>query len=153
MACLVRLEEAHCAFEPKHLLDTLLLLAKPVVEIRTTGDLAVFQPSMPFVPRLRLLPSSPTRGAIFQQIGDIPSQRRLVVLGQEDVLPSQPMHLGAQRTLGMHGIYGEDASFDVFRRQERFERADFILFGLHIAVPPTAGSDWKASRSSDRHYL
>src|SRR5215472_5960621 len=71
VAGLIGLEQAHRAFEPKHLLDAFPLLSKPVIEIRTTKDLAVFQAPMSFVPRLRLSPSSPIWGAIFQQIGDI----------------------------------------------------------------------------------
>ena len=71
LAGLMGLEEAHRAFEPKHLLDAFPLLGKPVAQIRTTKDLAVFQSSMPLRPCLRLSPSSPIWGAIFQQIGDI----------------------------------------------------------------------------------
>jgi hypothetical protein len=42
----------------------------------------------------------------------------------------------------MHGIQGEDAPFDQLRRQQRLERADLMLFLLHIALPPDdAGGD------------
>src|SRR5262245_339810 len=45
------LEQAHRAFKPKDLLDAFPLLSKPVTQVRTTGHLAVFHPSMPLRPR------------------------------------------------------------------------------------------------------
>src|SRR5437763_8352042 len=80
MARLVAFEQARRAFEPKDLLDAFPLLAKPVIEIRTTGDLSVLEPPMPFVPGLGLLPAAMIRGAILKQIHTILVERRLVVL-------------------------------------------------------------------------
>ena len=41
-----RFEDLDSAFESKDLLDALPILAKPVVEIRTRGDLTMFESSM-----------------------------------------------------------------------------------------------------------
>ena len=51
-----RLQDVSIPFESKDLLNALPVLAKPVIEIRTTGDVTVLKPPMPFVPRLGLLP-------------------------------------------------------------------------------------------------
>src|SRR5437588_1540452 len=135
MACLVGLEDACCAFEPKDLLNAFPVLGKPVIEIRATGDLTVLEPSMPFVPGLGLFPTATIRGAILKQIGNVLVQGGLIVLSKQDIGPSKPMDLRTERTLGMHGIQGEDAPSDQVRGQQRLERADLIFFLLHIAMP------------------
>lgn len=135
MTDFLRFEQAYRALKSKDLLDAFPLLAKPVVEIGTTQDLAMFEPSMSLVPGFCLLPSSSVRRAIFQQIGNILPQRWLIILGDEDIVSLQSMYLRTQRALGMHGIQGKDAPLDHVRGQQWFEGADLILFLLHIAVP------------------
>src|ERR1700693_1810437 len=117
MARLVGFEEACGAFEPEDLLNAFPLLPKPVIEVRATGDLAMLEPPMSFVPGLSLLPTTTIRSAILKQIGNILVQRRLVVLGNQNIVPSKSMDLCAQSTLGMHRIQGEDAPFDQVLRQ------------------------------------
>src|SRR5436190_344622 len=117
MAGLCRLEKADRAFYAKHLLDPLPLFGKPVVQSRTTYNLAVFQSPVSFVPSLCLLPSSTIRSAIFKEIGDILFERRLVVFGNEHVVSFKPLHLGAKFPLRMQRIQAENASFDRFHRQ------------------------------------
>jgi hypothetical protein len=79
MAKLACFEQERRAFQPKDLLNPHPLLAEPIIEVRTTGDLSMFQPSMGFVPGFRLLPSSPIRRTILKQVSDIFVQGRLVV--------------------------------------------------------------------------
>lgn len=134
-AQLVSGEEADGAFEPKDLLNALPLLAKPVVEIRTTDDMALLQPSMRFIPGLGLLPASSVRGRVSEEVGNIRAQRGLIVFGKQEVVSAQPIHPGTQRPLGVHRIQGQDTARDVIARQERFERADFILFLTDVAMP------------------
>ena len=90
---------------------------------------------MPFVPGLGLFPTTPIGSAILKQIGNILVQRRLIVLGNQERVPSTPMDPRTECALGMHGIQGEDAPCDQVRRQQRLERTDLILFLLHIAMP------------------
>ncbi len=112
MAQLASVEEAHGAFEPKDLLDAFPLLAEPVIEVRATSNLAMLQPSMPFVPGLSLVPAATIGGAILKQISNILVESQLVVLGNQHIIPHQPMDLCTQGALGMHGIQGEDAPLD-----------------------------------------
>ena len=60
------LDETSGPFQTKDLLDALPLLAKPVIEIRITGDLAMLSALMTFLPRLGLSPAPPIRGTIAQ---------------------------------------------------------------------------------------
>src|SRR6266566_166695 len=135
MARLVGFEDACRAFEPKDLLNALPVLGKPVIEIRATGDLSVLEPPMSFVPGLSLLPTTTIGRAILKQIGTILVEGGLIVLGNQDIVPSKPMDLRTECALGMHGIQGENAPFDQVRRQQRLERTDLIFFLLHIAMP------------------
>lgn len=82
MAKLARFEQERRAFQPKDLLNSLPLLAEPVIEVRTTGDLPMLQPSMGFVPGFCLQPSSPIWGAVLKQVGDIFMQGWLIVAFQ-----------------------------------------------------------------------
>jgi hypothetical protein len=104
MAGLVGLEDAYCAFEPKDLLNASQSLANQAISVRATGDLSVLEPPMPFVPGLSLLEAPTIGGAILKQIGTILVERRLVVLGDEKIVPSKPMDLRSERALGMHRI-------------------------------------------------
>ncbi len=135
MTRLVGLEEAHSAFEPKYLLDAFPLFAEPVIEVRTTGDLAVFHTSMPLRPGLSVFPAATIGGVILKQISNILIESGLVVRGLQEIIARKPMDLRTQRALGMHGIQGKDAPLDHVRGQQWFEGADLILFLLHIAVP------------------
>jgi hypothetical protein len=129
------LEHEPRPFKPEDLLNALPVFSKPVIEIRTAGDVTVLESPMPLIPGLGLLPPTPIRGAIRKQIGNILMQRRLIVLGKEEIVSLQSMDLRTQQALGMHGIQGEDAPLDQLGRQQRFERTDFIFFLLYIAVP------------------
>lgn len=60
-----RFQRTDGALQTKHLLNTLPVLAKPVVEIRAASDLTVFQAPMPLVPGFGLLPSPTIRSAVF----------------------------------------------------------------------------------------
>jgi len=104
-------QRTDCALQAKHLLNVLPVLAKPLVEIRATDDLAVFQSSMPFVPGFRLLPSSTIRRAVFKHIRDVFLERRLVVFGKQHIVAFKPMNLCTQGSLRMHRIQAQDASF------------------------------------------
>jgi len=53
MARLIGLEQARGAFEPKDLFDAFPVLGKPGISVRTTGNLTVLEPPVPFVPGLR----------------------------------------------------------------------------------------------------
>jgi len=92
------------AFESKDLFNPLPLLGEPVIEIRATDHLAMFAPSMPFLPGFCLLPAPPIRGRIFKEIRNVLAQRGLVVFGNQQILPLQPMYLRTQRSLGMHRV-------------------------------------------------
>ena len=129
---LVGSEEAHHAFEPKDLLDACPFLAKPVVEIRTAHNLALLQPSMGFVPGLGCLPASPVRRRVSEEIGNVFAQGGLVVLGKQEIVPAQPMHLNAQGALRVQRVQGQNAPGDELAGQERFERADLVLFLLDV---------------------
>jgi hypothetical protein len=59
---------------------------------------------MPFVPGLSFFPTTTIGGAILKQIRNILVERRLVVLGDEKIVPSKPIDLRTERALGMHGI-------------------------------------------------
>ena len=85
MSYLVGLEDACRAFEPKDLLNAFPLLGTPVIEIRAASDLAVLEPSMPFVPGLGLLEAPTIRSAILKQIGTILVEGRLIVFGNQDI--------------------------------------------------------------------
>src|SRR5947199_8130885 len=135
MPYVVGLEDAGGAFEPKDLLDALPVLAKPIIEIRTAGDMTMLESPMSLIPRLRLLPPTTIRGAIFKQIGNILMQRRLIVLGNQEIISLKPVDLRTEQALRMHGIQGEDVPFDQLRGQQGLERTDLILFLLHITVP------------------
>ena len=50
-------------------------------------------------------------------------------------MPAQPLNLGTQVSLRVHGIQGQNAPTDPVWRQERFERADLVLFSPNIAMP------------------
>ena len=141
MAYLVGLEDACGAFEPKDLFNAFPVLGKPVIEIRATGDLTVLEPSMPFVPGLGLFPPTTIRRAILKEIGDILVQRRLIVLGNQEIVSSTPLDLCAERPLGMHGVQRENASCNQLRRQQGLKRTDLVFFLFHIALPQdNAGS-------------
>src|SRR5579863_2693984 len=107
-----RFEGANSTFDAKDLLNAFPLLAKPVVEIRARGDLSVFEPSMAFVPRLGGLPPPSIRMLVFKEIGDIFSQARLVVFGEQHIVAFQPMNAATHEPLGMHGIEAKNASVD-----------------------------------------
>src|SRR5215469_10705827 len=100
MAHLIGLEQACRAFEPKDLLDALPVLPKPIIEIRAAGNLTMLEQPMPFVPRLGLLPPTTIRDAILKQIRNILMERELIVLGNQKIVPRQPMHLRTERALG-----------------------------------------------------
>src|SRR5260370_2500951 len=91
MAKLACFEQERRAFQPKDLLNPLPLLAEPIIEVRTTGDLSMFQPSMGFVPGFRLLPSSPIRRTILKQVSDIFFPCRLLVRCAPTILAAPPM--------------------------------------------------------------
>ncbi len=55
-----------------------------------------------------------------------------MVFGQQHIPAAKTIYLGTQVGLGRHGIQGEDPSFDECRGKPRLERADFMLFVLHI---------------------
>jgi hypothetical protein len=95
MARLVGFEQTRGAFEPKDLLDAFPVLGKPVTQIRTTGNLTMLEPPMRFVPGLGLLEAPTIRRAILKQIGNILVQRRLIVLGNQEIVPFPPMDLCA----------------------------------------------------------
>ncbi len=128
-------EDTGGAFESKDLLNASPLFLKPVIEIRATGDLSMFQSPMAFVPRLRLHPASTIRSAVCKQVGNIFQEGGLVVLGDEHIRSPTPMHLRAQLPLGMHRIQGHHPSFDQGWSNERLERADLILLLADIALP------------------
>ena len=154
MAHLVGFEHACCAFEPKDLLNAFPLLDKPTIEIRAAGDVTVLKPPMSFVPGLSLFPTTTIRSAILKEISDILVQCRLILLGSEDIVPSKPMDLCAERTLGMHRIQGEDTPFDQVWGQYWLERTDLILFLLHIAMPQDdASGDLRATELVHRMRL
>jgi hypothetical protein len=117
MAHLVGFEHACCAFEPKDLFNACPLLDTSVIEIRAASDVSVLKPPMSFAPGLSLLPTATIRSAILKEIRDILVQRRLIRLGNQDVVPSKPMDLCAERALGMHRIQGENAPCDQVRSQ------------------------------------
>lgn len=135
MADISRFEDLHRALDPKDLLDPFPLFAKPVIEIRATGDVAMFDTSMCLVPGFGLLPSLPIGSRIFKQIGDIFPQCGLVVFGNQQIVSKKPMDLRTQFPLGMHGVQRENAPFDHLGGQEGLERTDLILFFPDIAVP------------------
>ncbi len=83
MSHLVGFEHACGAFEPKDLFNAFPLFGTPGIEIRAAGDLSVLQPSMSFVPRLSLFPTTPIGRAILKEIRDILVQRLLIVLGNQ----------------------------------------------------------------------
>src|SRR5579871_734392 len=142
MTDLVGLENAGGVFEPKDLLNAFPLFGKPVIEVRTTGDLAMLEPPMPFVPGLRLFPPTTIGDAILKQIGNILMQGGLVVLGNQEIVSRQPMDLSAEGTLRMHRIQSKNAPFDQLRGQQGLERTNLVLFLLHIAMPQdNAGSN------------
>ncbi|SRR5260221_7029064 len=89
MADLVGFEDTHGLYELKHLLNAFPVFAKPVVEIRTTGDLTVLYPPMRFVPGLGLLPAATIRRVILEQIGKILVEGWVIVLGNQDIVPPQ----------------------------------------------------------------
>src|SRR2546423_15029293 len=99
-------------FEPEDLLNALPLLAKPVIEIRTTDDLTVLEPPMTFVPGLCLFPATTIRGTILNQIGNILVERGLIVLGNQEIVPRDPMDLRTQRAFGIRAIQVEDEPCD-----------------------------------------
>ena len=88
MARLIGLEDACGAFEPKDLLNAFPLFGTPGIEIRAAGDVSVCEPPMSFVPRLGLFPTTPIGRAILKEIRDILVQRRLIVLGNQERVPS-----------------------------------------------------------------
>jgi hypothetical protein len=100
------------AFEPKDLLKAFPVVGKPGISIRTTGDLAMLEPPMPFVPRLRVFPPTTIRDAILKQISTILVQGGLVVLGHQEIVSRQPVDLCAEGTLRMHRIQRKNAPFD-----------------------------------------
>ena len=129
-------------------------LDKPTIEIRAAGDVTVLKPPMSFVPGLSLFPTTTIRSAILKEISDILVQCRLILLGSEDIVPSKPMDLCAERTLGMHRIQGEDTPFDQVWGQYWLERTDLILFLLHIAMPQDdASGDLRATELVHRMRL
>ncbi len=97
-------EERGGAFESKDLLNASPLVLKPVMEIRATGDLAMFQSPMAFVPRLCLHPASTIRRTVCKQVGNLFEEGGLVVLGDEHLRCPTPMHRRAQLPLGRHRI-------------------------------------------------
>jgi hypothetical protein len=123
------------SLDAKYLCNTFPLLAKPLVEIGTTGDVSMFQASMCFVPGLGLLPSSSVRSAVCKQVFTILSQRRLMVFGNQHVVALKPMDLGTQLLLGVHGIQTQNASFDQRGGEQRLESTDLILLVGDIALP------------------
>ena len=62
-------------------------------EIRATGNLTVLESPMSIVPGLGLFPTTTIGRTILKQIGDILVERRLIVLGNQEVVPRQPMDL------------------------------------------------------------
>ncbi|GHO63031.1 hypothetical protein KSC_019230 [Ktedonobacter sp. SOSP1-52] len=94
------------------MLDPFPVLAQPVIEIWTRGDLTMFQSPMPFVPRFCLHPAPSIRGGVFEEVHQILSQRWVIALRNQDVVSCQAMNLGAQFPLGMYGIEGEDTTTD-----------------------------------------
>lgn len=80
-----RFEQACRAFKPKNLSNAFPWFAQPVVEVRATDQLAMFEPPMPFVPGLCLLPSSLIRVTTLLEIGMSFPQRGLVVFGYQKV--------------------------------------------------------------------
>lgn len=90
---------------------------------------------MPFVPALCLQPSAAIGRAIFKQSSDVLFETGLVVFGNQHVIPLKPVHERTELALGMHRVQAQDASFDDWDAQQRFERADLVLFLLDIAMP------------------
>jgi hypothetical protein len=66
VAHLPRVEEAGGAFESKDLLNALPLLAKPVIEIRATGDLSMLQAPMALRPTSPPAPTADDQGRDLQ---------------------------------------------------------------------------------------
>ncbi len=95
-AALPRFKDAGPAFQSKNLLDAWPLFAKPVIQIGTARDLSMLQSPMTFVPRLRLPPAPPIRGAVGKQIGNILDEGGLIVRGLEPVGASTALHLRTQ---------------------------------------------------------
>src|SRR6476620_11034156 len=71
MAKLMGFEDAHRTLQTKHLLNALPLLVKPLIEIRATDDLSMFEPPVRLVPGLIGSPASPIWGTILEQVRDI----------------------------------------------------------------------------------
>ncbi len=111
MADLSRFENACRAFYAKHLFNPLPLFGKPVVQVRATNNLAMFQSPMPFIPRFCLLPSSRVGRTIFKEISDIFFEGRLVVCGNEEILSLQPLHLRTKLPLSMQSVEAENTPF------------------------------------------
>src|SRR5258708_3021915 len=99
------------ALQTKHLLNALPVLAKPVVEIRATDDLAVFQSSLPFVPGFGLLPSSTISSAAFKHIPQPFFNPPFVAFVKPHIVAFKPMNLCTQGSVRMHGVQAQDASF------------------------------------------
>ncbi len=110
-------------------------LANQAISIRATDDLSMLQSSVAFVPRFRLLPAPTIRGAIGKQVGNIFSERRLVVLRDEHIGTSPAVYLGTEFVLRMHRIQGHNPPLDQRGRKPRLERADLILLLADIALP------------------
>nr|WP_244422453.1 zinc ribbon domain-containing protein [Ktedonobacter racemifer] len=88
MAKLMGFQEAYASFEAKHLLDAFPLVFQPVIEIGATGDLAMLQAPMTFLPGFGLLPSPSIRARVLKEIGNILVEGRLVLLGDQEIVPS-----------------------------------------------------------------
>jgi hypothetical protein len=81
-------------------LDPFPLFAKPVIEIRATGDVTMFDALMCLVPGFGLPPPLLIGSRIFKQIGDIFPQCGLVVFGNQQIVSMKPMDLRTQPPLG-----------------------------------------------------
>src|SRR5260370_18459890 len=90
---------------------------------------------MAFVLRLRMPQTQAIRGTIFKQVSNFFSQSWLIVLGDEHIGASTPVHLRTQLPLRMHRIQGDNPPVDQGRRKPRFECADLILLLPDLALP------------------
>lgn len=87
-AKLMGFQEAYASFEAKHLLDAFPLVFQLVIEIGATGDLAMLQAPMTFLPGFGLLSSPSIRARVLKEIGNILVGGRLVLLGDQEIVPS-----------------------------------------------------------------
>jgi hypothetical protein len=71
---------------------------------------------------------------ILQEQGQILTQGRLIVLGEQQLIALGAGHLLAPLLLGMHGIGARDASFELFGRHHYCSGTEFILLGGHGAL-------------------